>query len=269
MLAVSLCVAVSMGAHGFAAEPTAPPEDQIAKQVEQIATEAMTAYQGADYKRSYALFKQAYELRQVGALLYNMAKSQDKLGSVKEALELYQRYRDSTDADPNLLPKVTTRINALEAAERLARQTAAAARTPPDNEDAIATMSHRALSKAEMIQRARRRSERIAAWTLFGVGIAGGAIAIGMGSAALSVRSQLLESAQLEATQDELAQRSRRYAAAADGMIALAAASLVASGVLFYFGYRESPPPKRVSIRLVPSFAPLVDGGAMGLGGVF
>jgi tetratricopeptide (TPR) repeat protein len=219
----------------------------------------MAAYQGADYKRSYALFKQAYELRQVGALLYNMGKSQDKLGNVKEALELYRRYRDSTDADANLIAKVTNRIKALEAAERLARQSAEAARTPPDSEDVIAPMSRRAFSKAEMVARARRRDERIAAWTLFGVAMASGAVAIGVGSTAQSVRAQLLANAQLEATQDELAQRSHRFGVAADGMIALAAASIVTSGVLLYLGYREVPGGKRASLRLVP----------IGLGGTF
>jgi hypothetical protein len=251
----------------FAAEPAPQVDDPTAKQVEQLATEAMAAYQGADYKRSYALFKQAYELRQVGALLYNMAKSQDKLGNVKETLELYRRYRDSTDADPSLMPKVATRIKALEAAERLARQSAEVARTPPDAEDTMAPMSHRAFSKAEMIARALRRRERIAAWTLFGVAIASGVVAVGVGSAALSVRSELLANAQLEATQDELAQRSRRYAAAADGMIGLAAASIVASGALLYLGYRQSPAPKRASLR--PSIGPIENGVAVGLGGSF
>src|SRR5689334_6949162 len=83
-----------------------------------MATEAITAYKGADYNRAVELLTRAYEIRQVPALLYNLAKAYDKLGDVDKAYDAYRRYASSADADPKLKEKAESRLATLEELRR-------------------------------------------------------------------------------------------------------------------------------------------------------
>src|SRR6476660_2677301 len=83
-------------------------------QVERLATEAVNAYRGADYNRAVELLNRAYEIRQVPALLYNLAKAYDKLGDVDHAWDAYRRYSDSADADPRMKAKADSRLVVLD-----------------------------------------------------------------------------------------------------------------------------------------------------------
>ena len=115
---VALMVAAATGprAHAESAEA----------QVERLASEAVNAYRGADYNRAVELLTRAYEIRQVPALLYNLAKAYDKLGDVDHACDAYRRYADSADADPKLKAKADARLVVLDEIRR--KKAAAAAR---------------------------------------------------------------------------------------------------------------------------------------------
>src|SRR5689334_11838211 len=87
-------------------------------QVERLAADAVNAYRGADYNRAVELLTRAYEIRQVPALLYNLAKAYDKLGDVDRAYDAYRRYSDSADAEPRLRNKADARLAVLEEIRR-------------------------------------------------------------------------------------------------------------------------------------------------------
>src|SRR5437868_1668528 len=99
--------------------------------VERLANEALTAYKGADYKRAVELLEQAYDLRQVPALLYNLAKAYDKLGDIEHAYDTYRQYVDSAAADPKLKARAEARLTALAEAKRKKAAGAREAELPP------------------------------------------------------------------------------------------------------------------------------------------
>ena len=108
------------------------------REVERLANDAVNAYKGADYKRAVELLQKAYEIRQVPALLYNMAKAYDKLGDIDHAYDAYHLYADSAAADPKLKARAEQRVAALaEASARRRRRRrpadAAAARRRSNN----------------------------------------------------------------------------------------------------------------------------------------
>ena len=104
VVAVMMAAATTSRAHAESAEA----------QVERLAADAVSAYKVADYNRAVELLSRAYEIRQVPALLYNMAKAYDKLGDVEHAYDAYRRYSDSADADPRLKSKADARLVVLE-----------------------------------------------------------------------------------------------------------------------------------------------------------
>ena len=100
-------VVVVVGALALSASARAETPEA---QVERLAAEAVNAYKGADYKRAVELLQQAYEIRQVPALLYNLAKAYDKLGDIEHAYDSYRLLRRFGGADPKLKAKAEARL---------------------------------------------------------------------------------------------------------------------------------------------------------------
>src|SRR5262245_2799000 len=98
--------------------PVARAAELPAAQVERLAKEAAIAFKGADYQRAVELLERAYQIRQVANILYNIARSYDKLGEVEKAIEHYRRYADSSDADPKLKAKAEARLQSYEESHR-------------------------------------------------------------------------------------------------------------------------------------------------------
>src|SRR4051794_31468707 len=100
-------------------------------QVERLANDALLAYKGADYKRAVELLQRAYEIRQVPALLYNLAKAYDKLGALDHAYDAYRQSVASAASAPKLKVRAGARLVALEEAKRKKAAGARAAEPPP------------------------------------------------------------------------------------------------------------------------------------------
>ncbi|MDB4968282.1 MAG: hypothetical protein JWN44_3971 [Myxococcales bacterium] len=240
-------------------------------QVERLAADAVNAYRGADYNRAVELLQRAYEIRQVPALLYNMAKAYDKLGDVEHAADAYRRYADSADADPKLKSKAESRLVFLEEARRKKAATArsmepraepravqpeapkpaqleAPTQPPPPTAEQIRDK----LRQERM--RERRRDKMIALG--LGVGaVAFAGVAIGLSVHALSLESDWSQ----QYGGDETARRAlvkdaKLSAGIADGFYA---ATAVAAGVGAYFLYRGfRPEPTAPSLALLPVVTP-------------
>jgi hypothetical protein len=272
---VALMVAAATGSRAHAESAEA--------QVERLASEAVNAYRGADYNRAVELLTRAYEIRQVPALLYNLAKAYDKLGDVDHAYDTYRRYADSADADPRLKTKSEARLAVLEVARRkkAAAQQAIEPKPqpaqpqpvqPPPQPAQLEPSKPAAPTPAEVAQqlkeqRAReRRRDRYIALGL-GIGaVAFAGVAIGMSVNALNLQSDW--SSQYggdEAARRALKDTAIQRAAIADGFYA---ATAVAVGVGAYFVYRGfRPEPSAPSLALVP--APIAGGGVLVAVGTF
>lgn len=263
VLALLATVATSPRAHAESAEA----------QVERLAADAVNAYRGADYNRAIELLNRAYEIRQVPALLYNMAKAYDKLGDVEHAYDAYRRYADSADADPKLKAKADARLAVLESVRRkqekphrLAEPTPT---TPPEVEHpppkpaVIEPPPSQPLPPtAEQIkeelkgerQHQRRRDRYVALGLGIGV-VAFAATAIGLSTEALQLQSQWSSlyggnEADRRAVKDD----ALLHAGVADGFYA---ATAVAAGIGAYFLYRGfRPEPSAPSLALLPSLSP-------------
>ncbi|MCU1281020.1 MAG: hypothetical protein JWM53_4566 [bacterium] len=250
-------------------------------QVERLAADAVTAYRGADYNRAVELLQRAYEIRQVPALLYNMAKAYDKLGDVEHAYDAYHRYADSADADPKLKSKADARLVVLEEARRkkAASQRAVEpkplpaqplpAPQPAQVEAPKAPPPPTADEIKERLRQDRQRQRRRDRYIALGLGVGAVAfagVAVGMSVSALQLQSDWSSQyGGVEATRRDLKDAATTRAAIADGFYA---ATAVAAGVGAYFLYRGfRPEPSAPSLALMPVASPV--GGALVVTGRF
>jgi len=252
-------------------------------QVERLAADAVNAYRGADYNRAVDLLTRAYEIRQVPALLYNLAKAYDKLGDVDRAYDAYRRYSDSADAEPRLRNKADARLAVLEeirrkkkAAERAERAAEPKPQPAPVKPAAPPQPAQLEPPKPapptpeqmrERLQAERQRERRRDRYVALGLGVGGVAFAgVAVAFSVLALQAQNQWSANYggnEALRRDLKDSAITRAAIADGFYAGAA---VAVGVGAYFLYRGfRPEPTAPSLALVPSLSP-AGGGLVAVG---
>ena len=238
-------------------------------EVERLAAEAVNAYKGADYKRAVELLQRAYDIRQVPALLYNMAKAYDKLGDVDHAYDAYRQYADSAAADPKLKQRAEARLTVLAEAKR---KKAAVARSveappppvgtrpppaepspppPPPSPDELRARAH------DDFVRDRHRA-RVVTIAAGGATVAFAAVALGLSIDALSKEHQFNVTTQPD-TKASLKSQAQVRAGVADGFWC---ATAVAAAVTGYFAYRSF---RHERTAPAVAFAPLA---APGLGGV-
>lgn len=269
---VALMVAAATGPRAYAESAEA--------QVERLASEAVNAYRGADYNRAVELLTRAYEIRQVPALLYNLAKAYDKLGDVDHAWDAYRRYADSADADPKLKSKADARLLVLDqirskkAAQQRANEPKPAppqpVQPPPPPAQVEAPKPPPPPTAAELAQQRRderareRRRDRYIALGL-GVGaVAFAGVAVGLSVSALQLHDQWASMAGgVEADWRALKDDAILRAGIADGFYA---ATAVAVGVGAYFVYRGfRPEAKEASVALLPALT-ATGGGLVAVG---
>jgi tetratricopeptide (TPR) repeat protein len=241
-------------------------------QVERLASEAVNAYKVADYNRAVELLSRAYEIRQVPALLYNMAKAYDKLGDVEHAYDAYRRYADSADADPRLKAKADARLVVLEdlrrkkkAAERPVEpkpQPQPPAQPQPPQAAQVEPPAPPPPPTAEQIKRQlkdeRQRVRRRDRWVALGLGagvVAFAGVAVAFSVLALQAQNQWsADFGGNEADRRALKDTAITRGAIADGFYGAAA---VAAGVGAYFLYRGfRPEPAAPSLALIPVPSP-------------
>jgi tetratricopeptide (TPR) repeat protein len=234
-------------------------------QVERLAAAAVSAYKGADYKRAVELLHDAYAIRQVPALLYNMAKAYDKLGDVENAYDAYRRYADTAAADPKLKERAEARLQSLGEARR---QKAAAARaiepppppappvepTPTPTPTPTVTPPPSAEDRAHahddfMSKRHRAR--------LIALGLGAGTVAFAVVAGSLSIDALVVEHQFTAATLPDAKSRLKSdavvRAAVADGFWAATAVTAAVTAWFVYVGFRHEP---SSSVALVPLLSP-------------
>ena len=245
-------------------------------QVERLASDAVNAYRGAEYNRAVELLTRAYEIRQVPALLYNLAKAYDKLGDVEHACDAYRRYADSADADPKLKAKADARLAALEPSRR--KQQAATRRladptprpeTPPEVEhpppkpaviepppsQPLPPTAEEIKENLKQERQRERRRDRFVALGLGAGAVAFAGTAIGLSVSALELQSRWSSMyGGNEADRRAVKNEALLHAGLADGFYA---GAVVVAGVGAYFLYRGfRPEPTAPSLVFAPSVSP-------------
>jgi tetratricopeptide (TPR) repeat protein len=267
LASLAVVMAVALPARARAESPEA--------QVERLAAEAVNAYRGADYNRAIELLNKAYDIRQVPALLYNMAKAYDKLADLDHAADAYRRYVASLDPDPKLKAKAEARLSVIDelrrknvAAERAVESAprprpAPSVESPPPRVEAPSPPPSPPLSDAEQIRdrlrRERQRDRLRARWVALGLGlttVALGGTAIGLSANALSLQSQW----QLQYGGDEDARRALKNSALlraglADGFYAGTAVFAAITGYFLYRGFRGEPSAPSLALGVTPAGA--------------
>ena len=94
-----------------------PPEPRTAAARERF-VEAVRLYDAGDYNRALLQFRAAYELVPRGAILFNIAQCQERLGDLQGALGTYQHFLRASDEQ---LPEHQRRA-AFERVRELERQ---------------------------------------------------------------------------------------------------------------------------------------------------
>ena len=244
-------------------------------EVERLAADAVNAYKGADYKRAVELLQQAYEIRQVPALLYNMAKAYDKLGDIDKAYDTYRLYADSAAAEPKLKQRAEQRVAALAEAKRKkkAEERAAEPPPPPPPPPAVVeapkpvgpTAEERRAQAHDRFVRGRKRDRLI---TIIGGGatVAFLAVAVGLSADALVVEHDYHATTSPDG-KSRLESDAKLRAGVADGFWC---ATAVAAGVTGYFAWRAflRKEPAESRLALLPFAAPTAAGLSAGLAAV-
>ena len=273
---VVLALLLSLLGRGAAETPSA--------QVERLAKEASEAYRAGNYEHAVELLGQAYQIQPLSAILYNVAKGFEKLGDTEHAIMGYQRYIEAEDADPTLKAKAEARLAALKKGG--AKAGAAAKPHPKDSSDSeekadaeagesegseheerhhseVSELRPPSSPKAppkvvlDPRQLKRRHRERVAAVTLITLGGAALASAVGLSVEALN-QFNLFRGTNDQFAQMDFRASAQTYALAADTLYVAGGAAVVASAVLFYFGYHNSET-KPLTL------APLLSPGGLGI----
>jgi tetratricopeptide (TPR) repeat protein len=236
-------------------------------EVERLANEALDAYKGADYKRAVELLEHAYDIRQVPALLYNLAKAYDKLGDIEHAYDTYRQYVDSAAADPKLKARAEARLTALAEAKRKKAAGARAAELPPPTAPPpppqpaqVEPPKPPPPSAQELQARAHdqfvrdRRRSRLFTIIAGGATVAFLAVALGLSIDALSLQHQF-DRATFPVDKSRLKSDATVRAGVADGFWCLTA---VGAGVTGYFAWRAflRKEPSAPAVALVPFVSP-------------
>jgi tetratricopeptide (TPR) repeat protein len=115
--AFALTAALLLASPAYAADPSAGPPAPIALELSEDARES---YDQGNYERALLLFSEAYEREPDPNLLFNIARCHEKLGQVDAALEKYDAFLASPNADPEGRDKAeASRAELVRARDRL------------------------------------------------------------------------------------------------------------------------------------------------------
>ena len=236
--------AMSLSASTAIAENTADPDE-----FKRIESQASSLYLQKQYASALPLLEQAFRLRQLPNLLYNIAQTHYQLGHCAEAAESYDRFlRTAPDLSVDKAEDVKRRRQAsLELCQPLKPATAQAA---AGTTDPGARAPDARPAPAESPEPARRttppaltapptppgaaaaapeKTHRPSGWTWFGVALTGATLTGGTVAGALSLSdASRVRSAMYGSSTDYVADRDRTrgLAIAADVMLVTSAVAL-------------------------------------------
>ena len=234
-LAVALALVVTLAANTATAQTSHESDHDAAAvthRVEVLSAEGVEAYKGGRYREALARFKAALALQPVANLLFNIARTHEKLDETAEAITYYERFERAPDADP--AARTTARARVRELREELLAKQAANTGTgtgtmqtgtgtgTPSSDPTTLGLGATAQPDHPM---------RTAGWVLVG---AGGAVVVTgavLGGLALGAQSEFEDTTQL-ASKRSFSDDAKSYALASDVTLGVGIAALGAGVVL-------------------------------------
>ena len=127
---LSISLLFQLSARGARVRAQAADESEPMQEAQTHFDNGMSAYGNGDYATSLVEFQMSYELLaghpHRAYVLFNIARANEALGRVPEAIEAYERFLAQTAADPNApnRPEAERRLQELRLRERLERDRA-------------------------------------------------------------------------------------------------------------------------------------------------
>jgi tetratricopeptide (TPR) repeat protein len=144
-----LCLAVTAAARpGQAADAAGAVDPAIAAEAAKFSEEGVALYKARDYRHAAEKFLQAYPLNQDPNLLFNIARCYEALGDTEAAIEKYEAFVATPDADPQGKRRAGEAVRALRLAKP-APTTPAAGMSGKDAELASTGSARAASASAE------------------------------------------------------------------------------------------------------------------------
>lgn len=201
--------------------------EQRAKRVEQLASAGADAYRGGDFEGAIEAFKEGYQLEPVPNLLYNIAKSYEKLEKYADAVDYYQKFVVAPEVDSGARQAALDRIESL--------REIAALKNDQKTSDTQSDTKTKEDPQVTNPDRRREGGEEPTNYAALGT-IGGGVVLLGAGLTMGYLASNQADTVTGGATYDERMNAQsdgQTYALIADGLF-VAAAAAVGVGIYLY-----------------------------------
>lgn len=232
-----VALAVALGSALALAPIAAAQEDAAVTDFQQLVDRAMQHYGAREYEPAIALFEQAFAIRPEPELVYNIARSYERLARRDDAIREYERFVSLPGTTAELRSRALQSIAALREEARLE----AASRAPAQPEPAPAPPPPATTEPPRETPRDGGGSSVVGTtgWVLFGLGSAAAVGGIVTGVLALD-RNDAFESATRRSEQLSLQDEVRTYALITD-ILLIGGGVVAATGiVLAIIGASES-----------------------------
>ncbi|AKF02921.1 tetratricopeptide repeat protein [Sandaracinus amylolyticus] len=259
IVSMALALALALGSAASASAQEEPPEFQG------LVDRGMQHYAAREYEQAIELFQQAFAMRGEPELVYNIARSYERLARRDDAIREYERFVALPGTTAELRTRALGSIAALREEARLEAASRAAA-TPPPSATASASTAPPSETRAEP-QQGGSSGVGTAGWVLTGIG--GAAVVAGVITGVIAFdRNAAFEDATLRSEQIALRDEVRTYALVTDVLL-IGGGVIAATGiVLAIVGASESSGSERAdATRVIPLVSPEVAG--VGVSGRF
>lgn len=245
-------------------DDNASPSDK--ERFRQLAAAGSKAFAAKDYEKAEKAFRQAYEIKPVPNLLYNIGRALEKQGDFEGATDLYEKFVNEPDVELKARRDALQRLKTLREVLALREEgedvdqeeveqkqgehelaEADADKTEGDKTDGQQADEQQVEEPPVVVE-----NDYTLAWTFTGLGAAT-LVGSGAFAALAAIEKSNADDAATLAERRDAAETGQTYATVADGMLATGA---VLTGVgLYYF---VSPPQEErpQGARLAPSVGP-------------
>ncbi len=239
VVAIRLAVAALCLCGTVGAQAQTPDEQML-----QLSNEGVALFNAGRYEEAIQRFEQAYGLVPDPNLLFNIARSHEKLGRTNDAITFYERFKTVPGIRDGDRERADRRLEALRA--QLRTPVPPAGTVPPTDPP--------------------KKRKRVAEWVLIGAGIAGAVAAGVCGGLALDAQSRFTDETRIERKED-LRTEMRSLALGADVSAGIGAAALI-TGIVLYFTLPDPAPAREGQVSVSTTVSPVVlqGGGGAALG---
>lgn len=252
MLAVSV-LASSLSLLGASTLTSVASAQETPPEFQPLLDRAMQHYTAREYEQAIALFEQAYAIRAEPELVYNIARSYERIARHDDALREYERFVALPGTTAELRGRALSSIQALRA-EQESRRAAEQARTTTTTTETTATTSGTGAGSTTTAAQSSGGGSGLATvgWVLLGIGgaaILGGAVT---GGIALE-RNGAFDRATARSEQLSLRDQVKSYALATDILLIGGGVIAITGLVLGLVGSSESSSPRAAGdLRIIP-----------------